>query len=206
MRAWVYSASMNTSELQAVMTISPPRFSRTVLFNVLLLSRGEWLRGKIGVGGVINLKKKLSFAKISASSGASQAGLWMKTSQFDIFSFYQTCFPCPCIVTLCQTLWVELARHTVPRVCRDAEPILSLHLPTTTSADFSEMGSVNLMEKGAWQILYMCCIESCYNQFTPLIISVTCLRFLAPEVNASWTQTGAEAATVIFCLWMLGSW
>lgn len=116
MRAWVYSASMNTSELQAVMTISPPRFSRTVLFNVLLLSRGEWLRGKIGVGGVINLKKKLSFAKISVSSGASQAGLWMKTSQFDIFSFYQTCFPCPCIVTLCQTLWVELARHTVPRV------------------------------------------------------------------------------------------
>lgn len=95
MRAWVYSASMNTSELQAVMTISPPRFSRTVLLNVLLLSRGEWLRGKIGVGGVINLKKNLSFAKISASSGASQAGLWIKTSQFDIFSFYQTSFPCP---------------------------------------------------------------------------------------------------------------
>lgn len=58
MRDWVYSASMNTSELQAVMTISPPRFSRTVLLNVLLLSRGEWLWGKIGVRGVINLKKK----------------------------------------------------------------------------------------------------------------------------------------------------
>lgn len=31
MRALVYSASMNTSELQAVMTILPPHFSCTVL-------------------------------------------------------------------------------------------------------------------------------------------------------------------------------
>lgn len=73
--------------------------------------------------------------------------------------------------------------HSSTYLCQDAEPIHSLHLPTTTSADFSEMGSVHLMErKSTWQILYMC-----YNPFTPLIISVTCLRFLAPEVNASWS-------------------
>lgn len=79
--------------------------------------QGRVITGKDWSGGSYKpQEKKLSFAKISASSGASQAGLWIKTSQFDIFSFYQTCFPCPCIVTLCQTLWAELARHTVPRI------------------------------------------------------------------------------------------
>lgn len=34
-------AATHTSELQAVMMILPPRFSCTVLLNVLLLSRGE---------------------------------------------------------------------------------------------------------------------------------------------------------------------
>lgn len=39
--AWVYSARMHTSELQAVMAILPPRFSCTVLLNVPRLGRGR---------------------------------------------------------------------------------------------------------------------------------------------------------------------
>ena len=55
--------------------------------------------------------------------------------------------------------------------------------------------------KGTWQILYMCCIELCYNHVTPLIIPVTCLRFAAPEVNMRGTHTYTKAGRLTTIKW-----
>lgn len=99
-------------------------------------------------GRVITLKKKLSFAKISTSSGASQAGLWITTSQFWDFNSYQTCFSCPCTVTLCQTLRVKLGRHTILRISvRMLNPSTPCICQPPHLQIFTQMGSVHLMEK-----------------------------------------------------------
>lgn len=66
MLARLYSASVHTSELQAVMTILPPRFSCAPLLNVLLLGGGEsdYVQRLDRGGGVdINLKENLSYPK-----------------------------------------------------------------------------------------------------------------------------------------------
>lgn len=84
----------HAAEFRAVKPLFHPRFSCTVLLNVLLLSRGERLGAKIRWRereGARKLKEKLSFLKIFASSGASQAEQWIKTSWPWHFSLNQTC-------------------------------------------------------------------------------------------------------------------
>lgn len=70
-----------------------------------VITRRDWS------GGVVKHKKgegekQLSFAKISAASGASQTGLKIKTSQLWDFSFHQASFCCavPC-QSLCGVDW-----------------------------------------------------------------------------------------------------
>lgn len=73
-----------------------------------VITRRDWS------GGVVKHKKgegekQLSFAKISAASGASQTGLRIKTSQLWDFSFHQASF---CCAVPCQSLrGVDWAMH-----------------------------------------------------------------------------------------------
>lgn len=185
MRDWVYSASMNTSELQAVMTISPPRFSRTVLLNVLLLSRGEWLRRKIGVRGVRNLKKKnYHLPKSLHHQVHHKQDCGSKRPSLIYSHFIRLAFPV-LVLWLCAKPSERSLQGTQFHVSLSGcwtHPLLTF--ANHNICRFFRDGLSSFDGKKKYMANF---VHVLHNPFTPLIISVTCLRFLAPEVNASWS-------------------
>lgn len=172
MRACMYSGSMNTSELQAVSMILPLHFSCTRLLNELLLWRGKWLHSNNSSGGAINLKKNHSLKCLHPQVDHTHGCVIP-------FKFYQACFSY-------SSLWLELARHILPHTVSTV--ILTL-LHTFLSQSWARIISGESMNFPP-----MLQNNNYDNHCIPLIISVTCLRFVLTSVSRgrSWTQPDTD--------------
>lgn len=125
--------------------------------------------------GDINLKENhQSFPQISASSGASQAGMWIKTFRLWDFSVNQTCSSsslyCDC---MSKPLSGARKAQSSTYLCGDSGFTFSVCQPQVLLS-FSDGFKFVWWKRYTVNFLYMCFIEFWYNHFTPLIISVTC--------------------------------